>query len=305
VVQLVAWLDQTNGIRHVEEATAAGFTPYAIAAAVSSGSVRRLRRWIATPTAPPALCRAARISGRVACLSAAREHGLWTIADGRAHLAVKHGASRFDPGDAVMHWGAPVIPPSRYELVEPVVDALVRIADCQPLDHALAAWESALRSRRVGAEYLQRLPLRSAAARRVREGASQLSDSGIESIPVARLRRIGITVRQQVVIDGHPVDLLIGERLVLQVDGFEFHRTPAQRERDLAQDRRLVLMGYTVFRFGYVDVLYGWPTVESEIRHAMAAGLHRIGTSAASRIQAIGRNSGEFRAEVPESTPIA
>lgn len=139
----------------------------------------------------------------------------------------------------------------------------------------------------------------------MRDGASQLSDSGIESIPVARLRRIGIPLRQQVVIDGHPVDILIGERLVLQVDGFEFHRTAAQRDRDLAQDRRLVLMGYTVFRLGYADVLYGWPAVESEIRLAMAAGLHRVGVRAASRAQAIGQDSGRFRTELPESTPIA
>lgn len=303
-MRLHAWLDQTNGIRHVEEAMAAGFTKYAIAAAVASGSVRRLRQWIATPAAPPELCRAARISGRVACVSAARHHGLWTVEDSRAHLAVKHGASRFDPGDAVMHWGAPVTPPSRYELAEPVVDALARIADCQPLDHALATWESALRSGRVSADYLQRLPLRSAAGRRVRDGASQLSDSGIESIPVARLRRIGIALRQQVVIDGHPVDILIGERLVLQVDGFEFHRTAAQRKRDRAQDRRLVLMGYTVFRYGYFDVLYGWATVESEIRHAMAAGLHR-GHQATMRIQAIERHSGSIRGKLTESAPIA
>lgn len=304
-MRLAAWLDQTNGIRHVEEAIVAGFTRYAIASAVASGSVRRLRRWIATAGASPELCRAAGISGRVACLSAARHHGLWTMQDGRTHLAVKHGASRFDPGDAVMHWAAPSMPPNRFELVEPVVDALVRIADCQPLDHALATWESALRSGRVGAGYLRNVPLRSEAARRVRDGASQLSDSGIESIPVARLRRIGIPLRQQVVIDGHPVDILIGERLVLQVDGFEFHRTAAQRDRDLAQDRRLVLMGYTVFRLGYADVLYGWPAVESEIRLAMAAGLHRVGVRAASRAQAIGQDSGRFRTELPESTPIA
>lgn len=216
-----------------------------------------------------------------------------------------HRASRFEAGDAVVHWGAPVVAPHPFELVEPIVDALVRIADCQPLDVALAAWESALRSRRVDANYLQRLQLRSTAARRVREGASQLSDSGIESIPVARLRRAGIDLRQQVLIDGHAVDILIGERLVLQFDGFEFHRTPAQRERDLAQDRRLVLMGYTVFRYGYGDVLYRWSNIESEVRHAIAAGLHRVGAPTTSRIQAIDRDSGSIRAAPPESEPIA
>ena len=136
-------------------------------------------------------------------MTAARLHGLWTVDDARLHVAVAHGASRFDAGDALVHWGAPLLGPNRFELVEPIADALVRIADCQPLDHALATWESALRTGRVHAGYLERLPLRSAAAKHVRQGASQLSDSGLESIPVARLRRIGIRVRQQVVIDGH------------------------------------------------------------------------------------------------------
>ena len=303
-MRLHSWLDQSDGIRHAEEALAAGFTRYAIGAAVAGGAVVRIRRWLATPKAAPELRRAAAVSGRVACLSAAHHHGLWTLSDQRTHLAVPHGASRFDAGDAAVHWGAPMIAPHPFELVEPVVDALVRIADCQPLDVALATWESALRSRRVDATYLQRLRLRSTAARRVRDGASQLSDSGLESIPVARLRRIGLELRQQVMIDGHPVDILIGERLVLQIDGFAFHRTAAQRERDLAQDRRLALLGYTVFRYSYADVLYRWPTVESEVRHAIAAGLHRA-TGSGHRIQAIGRDSGRVGAASPEREAIA
>lgn len=272
-MQLATWLDQTTGIRHAEEAFNAGFTRHAIRAAVAGGAVTRIRRWLATPAVGPELRSAAAVSGRVSCVSAARLLGLWTVDDARLHLAVAQSASRFDARGATVHWGAPVLPPNRFGLIEPLVDALVRIADCQPLDHALAAWESALRTGRVRAGYLEQLPLRSTAARHVRLGASQLSDSGIESIPVARLRRIGIRLRQQVMIDGHPVDILIGERLVLQIDGFEFHRTAEQRERDLAQDRRLVLMGYTVFRYGYVDVLYRWPEVESEVRHALGARL--------------------------------
>jgi very-short-patch-repair endonuclease len=161
-----------------------------------------------------------------------------------------------------------------YELVEPVVNALMHVADCRPFDEAVATWESALRLRRVPAGVLARLPMRSAAARLVRTTSPALSDSGIESIPVVRLARIGIVARQQVVLDGHPVDILIGERLVLQIDGFEFHRGTVQRERDLAQDRRLRLLGYTVFRYGYRQVLGEWDSVESEVRLAMAQGLH-------------------------------
>ena len=134
-MQLATWLDQTTGIRHVDEATNAGFTRYAIGASVATGAVIRIRRWLATPTARLELRRAAAISGKVACLSAARWHGLWTVDDARLHVAVAHGASRFDGGDARVHWGAPLLVPNRFELIEPIADALVRIADCQPFDH--------------------------------------------------------------------------------------------------------------------------------------------------------------------------
>ncbi|GAA1838053.1 type IV toxin-antitoxin system AbiEi family antitoxin domain-containing protein [Agromyces salentinus] len=276
-MSLADWLDSEGGIRHVEQALGAGYTRYAIRTAVAQGAVRRLRRtWIATPAAPALLRTAASLGGRVACITAARLHGLWAIDDDRPHFAVAHGASRFDAGGARVHWNAGPIGPTRFELVESVVDALVHIAGCRPLDHALATWESALRSGRVDTEYLARLPLRHTAAHRVRDGASQLSDSGLESIAFARLRRIGLAIRQQVRLAGHSVDGLVGSRLVIQIDGYEFHRDAASRRRDIAHDRRLALMGFTVLRFDYEQVLFGWPAVEHEVRAAVAVGLHEI-----------------------------
>ena len=111
-MQLATWLDQTTGIRHAEEAANAGFTRHAIRAAVERGAVIRIRRWLATPAAPPDLRRAAAVSGRLSCVSAARMLGLWTIDDTRLHLAVERGASRFDRGEATVHWGAPILPPN-------------------------------------------------------------------------------------------------------------------------------------------------------------------------------------------------
>ena len=44
------------------------------------------------------------------------------------------------------------------------------------------------------------------------------------------------------------------ERLAVQVDGFEFHRTRRDRERDAASDADLELAGYRVVRFTGNDV---------------------------------------------------
>ena len=68
----------------------------------------------------------------------------------------------------------------------------------------------------------------------------------------------------------HEVDAYwAGERLAIQVDGFEFHRTRRDRERDAASDADLELAGYRVVRFTWDDV-----TVHGErtIRRLRIAG---------------------------------
>jgi len=61
---------------------------------------------------------------------------------------------------------------------------------------------------------------------------------------------------------------------VLQSDGISFHSTAEQRREDIAHDRRLTLLGYTVLRYDYRQILFDWPRVEAEILRAMAQGLH-------------------------------
>jgi len=173
-----------------------------------------------------------------------------------------------------VHWSSGPVAAGRYALVEPIENALVHIAECQPFENALVVWDSALNKRLVTERSLARLPLRRAAARAVAAVSNGLADSGLETLPVSRLAASGIRMRQQVVLDGHPVDGFIGHRLVVQIDGFSFHSTAEQRRADIAQDRRLALLGYTVFRYDYRQVLFDWPRVETEILRAMAQGLH-------------------------------
>jgi very-short-patch-repair endonuclease len=274
-MHLITWLNAQSGIAHSTDAARAGFTRYSIEAAVRAGAVQRVRRrWLATADAPADLRIAAGYGARLTCLSVASRHSLWHLPDGQTHLAVPPNAGHFAVGDHRAHWGGGPVGTPKYALVEPLENALVHVADCQPFENALVVWESAMNKGLVHPDYLAGLTLRSAAARRIRTASSSLSDSGIETIPRARLERIGIRMRQQVVLDGHPVDGLIGDRLVLQIDGFSYHGAPEQRRRDIAGDRRLTLRGYTVLRFDYKQILFEWATVEAEILAAMARGLH-------------------------------
>lgn len=214
------------------------------------------------------------MGARVACLSVAKRLGLWHLPDGREHLSVPRNAAAAASDSITLHWSSGPIAVSRYALVEPIENALVHIANCQPFENALVVWDSALNGRHVTAAHLQQLDVRSAAARAVRAAASSLADSGLETLPVSRLAAHGIRVQQQVHLEGHRVDGLIGERLVLQIDGFAHHSTPQQRRSDIAHDRVLVLLGYTVLRFDYKQILFEWDAVEAQIVRAVAHRLH-------------------------------
>jgi very-short-patch-repair endonuclease len=274
-MDLGSWLAQHGGIAHSAQALRAGFTRYAIRQGVAGGTCARIRRdWLALPSAPADLRAAAGLGGRVACLSVARRLELWHLPDDLNHVSVPGNVGVPASTGLRVHWSVGPIPVARFALVEPIENALVHIAECQPCENALVVWDSALHKRLVTQASLARLHLRSPAARAVRAVSNGLADSGLETLPVSRLAASGIRVRQQVVLDGHRVDGLIGRRLVLQIDGFSFHSTAEQRRSDIAQDRRLALLGYTVLRYDYRQILFDWPRVEAEIVRAMAQGLH-------------------------------
>jgi very-short-patch-repair endonuclease len=139
---------------------------------------------------------------------------------------------------------------------------------------ALSIWESAITKRLVSIAHLQAVGWTSRAAQDLARHANDGSDSGLETIVVHRLARIGISALQQVPLLGHRVDVLVGHRLVIQLDGWAHHQG-AQRRSDIAHDRRLRLAGYTVLRFDYHEIMENWPMVERQIVAAVAQGLHR------------------------------
>ncbi|WP_029145690.1 endonuclease domain-containing protein [Microbacterium luticocti] len=268
------WL-AARGAAHTSAARAAGFTVHAMRSAMAVGDAERLRRsWLVAPSCDPDLRRAAAEGARLTCLSAARRRGLWTPDHEGLHVAVAPTASRFDTTGLHVHWSTGPAPVARAALEDEIINILFHVARCAAPPDALAVWESAIRARHVDPDVLARVAWRSEPARRLAAVASQLSDSGVETRFMDLMRGIGVTVRQQVLIDGHRLDGLIGERLGIQIDGFAYHQA-ADRRRDLRQDTRLVLRGYTILRFDYYQVLFDPAYVIATVTAAIAQGLHR------------------------------
>lgn len=271
-------VSQHGGAAHTSRLYARQFSPHDIAQAVAMGTLVRVRRsWIALPDCDLARLRAASVGGHVSCITAVSGMGGWvppSAVDAAPHIAVRHSASRFDRSGIALHWATPPAPVSRTVLLDSPVNALFHVARCLPRVDALAVWESLLRLGKVHPLALARVNWRSSAAAEIAAVAESLSDSGIETVFVDGMRRLGLVVRQQVRIGGHPVDGLIGDLLVTQVDGFAHHQS-RDRRRDIRHDAWLTLQGYTVLRFDYQQVLFDWAYVEATVCLAVAQGLHR------------------------------
>lgn len=189
------------------------------------------------------------------------------------HVAAHLHAGRVSvaPGTRV-HRDAPLVARHPDFLVDPIENVLAIVARCQPFESALAIWESAMRKGLAEPASLARLPL-AAGARRLLEVAGPFADSGLETLVPLRLRFLQLRIVAQIWIAGHHVDFLIGERLVLQIDGG--HHVGRQRTSDIRHDARLMLLGYHVIRVGYEQVIEDWPSVQHDIMRAVAQGLHR------------------------------
>jgi len=264
-------MSDLGGVARTRTLAARGVSEYAQRQLVAAGTVERVGRgWLALPDADAALKSAARAGVVLTCVTAARRTGLWVLAEDRPHVGA--GArSQIRTTIEHVHWATPVVPRHPDSLVDRIENVLALVSRCQPYEAALAVWESALRKGLISRERMRRLAL-PPAARRLCAEASDWSDSGLETLVPPRLRWLGLPIRQQVWIAGHRVDFLIGDRLVLQVDGAT-HVGP-QREEDIRHDAELLLLGYHVIRVGYGQVIGRWHEVQDAIMSAVAQGLH-------------------------------
>jgi very-short-patch-repair endonuclease len=251
----------------------AGFSRHRIEQSLAAGRLIRVRKgWVAVPSADGQLIAAARAGVVVSCITQAERLGLWVLADDRPHVAAPAHSGAVSLRGVTVHWAKPLVPRHPDALVDPIENVLAIVAACQPYESALAVWESALRKGLVDRHGLGRMPL-SSTARKMLDTAVPYSDSGLESFVVPRLGWLKIPITPQAWIAGHRVDFLIGDRLVLQIDGG--HHVGAQREADIEHDAALMLLGYHVVRVGYWQIIDRWHTVQDMIARAVAQGLHR------------------------------
>ncbi|QJU53542.1 DUF559 domain-containing protein [Herbiconiux sp. KACC 21604] len=102
------------------------------------------------------------------------------------------------------------------------------------------------------------------------------AESGLETHLRLLLRSVGIELRVQVSISGvGRVDLVVGERLVIETDGRAWHSDRESFANDKRRDVALAERGYLVLRLSYHQVLFESEYVLRVVRGIVARGEHR------------------------------
>lgn len=257
------------------ELTAAGSSRQAIERQIRSGQLVRLRRGVyATPQTCEPVKTAARHGGRLACVTAAAHVGLFVLDADTVHVGMgAHGRSLPHPDCACRpHWDDVSVTDA---FGFPTVPRLLRqILGCRGLESFFVTLESALSQRLITPVEMTWLAANTNdAAREAIAFARADAGSGVESLLRWRLRRWGVAMRSQVhIVSVGIVDFLIGERLIVEVDGRVNHDGPSMRHKDLLRDANAAIWGYVTLRFDYAMVVHDWPTVEAAILAQLELG---------------------------------
>ena len=111
--------------------------------------------------------------------------------------------------------------------------------------------------------------------RRLLDECDPKAASGIESITRVRIRRKGVRLTTQAHIPGvGHVDMLIGDRLVVEVDGYAFHSEKENFQEDRRRNQVQAAGNYVYMPFTYDDIVDRWPHVEETIMRAVHNGVH-------------------------------
>lgn len=266
-------------VRTYRELRQEGWSRGDVERALESGLWVRARRGVyAAASACDSARTAAEHGGPLACVSAARHLGMWVMPDDATHVWMRAGGHRRhdDAGcGCVEHWDGAERWPSF--AIPAVCRVLSQILSCQGVEGFFVALESGLRLGLVGPAALAWLRATvGAAGCEALDLARTDADSGLESLLRWRLRALGLRIRtQQRLTAVGVVDILIGDRLVIEADGRANHDAPPLRHKDLVRDANAAAWGYVTLRFDYALIVHDWDLVERAILGQLDAAARR------------------------------
>lgn len=258
------------GVLTAAQLMSIGWTKWQIERAVGSGALQRVRPgWFGRDAAPQALA-AVRQGRCISCFSALRLRGVWVPERKGWHA---RSARHRGPSGCRPHGPQPPVS----SVVDDLETSFRCVLRCGSREDILVVIDSLLHSRRATTEELRSwMRFAPARTRALLDLADGRSEAGTETMVRMRLRTLRVATRLQVrLMQGMRVDLLIGERLVIECDSKEHHTDSEAYESDRARDRQLVARGFIVLRLSYRQIHDDWPAIERDILALVRRGDHR------------------------------
>jgi very-short-patch-repair endonuclease len=268
--RVAAWVaSQQLALIEVQQLYVCGIGRNAVTRRIRSGLLHRVHQGVYLFGAPIFLPGARELAAVLACGESAVVNdrsavALWRIAvgyDGAAHVAVVRGGGRsrteinihrvtkLDPRDVTTLRGIPIVTPARA-----ILD-LAADATGDELERAIAeAYALRLTTEAELRRVIQRNPLKAGiAVLRVelqREGGPAWTRREAERRMKLLLRKANMPrALTNHTVAGYPADFLFpAHRVIVEVDGYQFHSSRWAFERDRKRDAAHALAGYTVIR---------------------------------------------------------
>ncbi|MGJ6980860.1 endonuclease domain-containing protein [Aestuariimicrobium soli] len=283
----------STGVLTLADLHPLGLSRQEIRGQVRAGRLRRIRSgWFARPDADPAAVRAVAAGGAVTCVSALRlakaagssgwASTVWVAPHQGLHVRLPSNSRRLTahPEGLVMHQlGRTAGVPTR--AIDPLSAAVAAASTCLPAAEWVAVVDSLLHAGYPADDLLSDAiavwPYRENHLVTLMKRTNTLSESGSESLLRHDLQRAGFRVRVQVLIGPDRVDLLVGDRLVIECDSVAHHTSLDNYFRDRRRDQRLSRLNYHVLRVTYQEVLNERPRLVELVRELARQGVHTWG----------------------------
>lgn len=211
-----------------------------------------------TADTPACIVEAARLGGRLDCVSLLREAGVFVAASAPLHIQITNGASRLPmrPSHVIAHWRDTAA--DRCSPTAPWIEALAQACRCQDPRSAIAtldsAWHRGLVDESDLREVFARLPSRYRALQGLLD---RRSESGTETLMRLILRTLGCDIRVQQRIPGvGRVDFVVDGWLIIECDSEAHHAGWEAAKRDRRRDMAAAALGYTTIRPIAEDILH-------------------------------------------------
>ncbi|EMY36155.1 hypothetical protein D477_000600 [Arthrobacter crystallopoietes BAB-32] len=254
---------------------AAGYSKASLHRSIAEGRVIRVRSGLLTlPDSDPLVRHAVSNNGLVSCASAVKELGLWGLKDPQQpHLWVPHGrpVAGFRQKDStvetVRHRGR-LVGNKRPGAYAPVLDVVLHALRCRPPLEALVIAESAVIKRKLRRQdLLNHLPgPRNGPFRALLGKIDPTSESPLETIARELFHNVGLRAEPQVHIEGvGRVDLLVERRVIVELDGFDFHWSRSMFRKDRRRNNAAMLSGLQTLRYLYEDLVFEPDTVVAQV----------------------------------------